>query len=203
MPQQGRVGHSRRISINCRVIPWAGHCPAPHSLLLFHTATASALTGLEVARSPAKPRHPPGTLPCSARSLLPLLTDALVHVCIAKAEVSQWTRWQANPDLPDVIPLQKDEEFGGTSQAPVELRAQVAASGTALTQLGANWKSKREAAVRAARPAGLCTLQLRPQSTGTAGRGAGRGLAEGCGSWRCFSGVSQPHARCPWVPALH
>lgn len=51
--------------------------------------------------------------------------------------------------MPDIIPLQKDKEFGGTSQAPIELRAQVAASGTALTQLGANWKSKREAAVSA------------------------------------------------------
>ena len=51
--------------------------------------------------------------------------------------------------MPDIIPLQKDEEFGGTSQASIELGAQVAASGTALTQLGANWKSKREAAVSA------------------------------------------------------
>lgn len=40
--------------------------------------------------------------------------------------------------MPDIIPLQKDEELGGTSQAPVELGAQVAAPGTALTQLGAN-----------------------------------------------------------------
>lgn len=51
--------------------------------------------------------------------------------------------------MPDIIPLQKDEEFGGTSQAPIELGAQVAASGTALTQLGANWKSNGEAAVSA------------------------------------------------------
>lgn len=79
-----------------------------------------------------------------------ILTDALVHVCIAKAEVSQWTGWEADPNLPDIVPLQKDEELGGTSQAPVELRAQVAAPGTALAQLSANCKSRREAVVRRA-----------------------------------------------------
>lgn len=77
-----------------------------------------------------------------------ILTDALVHVCIAKAKVSQWTGWEADPNLPDIVPLQKDEELGGTSQAPVELRAQVAAPGTALAKLSANCKSRREAVVR-------------------------------------------------------
>lgn len=71
-------------------------------------------------------------------TVLDFAFDALVHVCIAKAKVSQWTGWEADPNLPDIVPLQKDEELGGTSQAPVELRAQVAAPGTALAQLSAN-----------------------------------------------------------------
>lgn len=51
--------------------------------------------------------------------------------------------------MSDIVPLQEDEEFGGTPQAPIELRAQVTTSGTALTQLGADWKSRREAVVSA------------------------------------------------------
>lgn len=109
--------------------------------------------------SPASPlaQLPPRALPLPTpfpRS--PTLTDALVHVRVAKAKVSQWTRRQANPDLSDIIPLQEDEEFGRTPQAPIELRAQVTASGTALTQLGADCKSRREAVVSA----GLCRHQL-------------------------------------------
>lgn len=118
-PRLGTGGALAITSTNDGVIPWGDGCPDRHCLLPFHTAL--------VPPTPSRP----------------LLTDALVHVCVAKAEVSQWTRWQANPNLPDIIPLQKDEEFGGTSQAPVELGAQVAASGTALAQLGADCKSKR------------------------------------------------------------
>lgn len=130
-------------------------------------------------------------LPPSQVSLLapqPTLTDALVHVCIAKAEVAQGTGGQANPDLPDVVPLQKDEELGGTSQAPVELGAQVTAPGTALTQLSANWK--RRGSGQCPHSWAWCALASVPKHQR---RGAGTGVSLGfccdaalCGSWHCF-----------------
>lgn len=126
----------------------------------FHTATAPPAPE---QRQVLPCRALPPALPLPSQ---PQLTDALVHVRIAKAKVSQRTRRQANPNLSDIVPLQEDEEFGGTPQTPIELRAQVTASGTALTQLGADWKSRIEAVVSA----GLCRHQLGPQTTGTTGR---------------------------------
>lgn len=77
----------------------------------------------------------------SAETVLTVLNfafDALVHVRVAHVEVAQRTGGQTDANLPDVVPLQKDEEFWGAPETPVELRAQVTPFGTALAHLCAN-----------------------------------------------------------------
>lgn len=105
-------------AIGRRVAVWAGGITSPFvqvQTFLTFGAKVSAETGLTV---------------------LNFAFDAFVHVWIANAEVPQRTGWQADPDLSDVVPLQQYEEFGGTFQAPVELRAQVTAFRAALAHLG-------------------------------------------------------------------
>ena len=88
----GTQGALAIISINYGVIPWV--------IALLSTAFSPSIQPQHLLspewrqhdslQSPAKLSHPPAFRPFPPT---PVLTDALVHVCIAKAEVSQWTRW--------------------------------------------------------------------------------------------------------------
>ena len=85
-PQRKLWGYSQDRSLPCSALPSPLRCS--HSITSH--LTRGTTTPCKAPQSTAKPRHPP------AFRLLPpvsVLTDALVHVCIAKAEVSQWTRW--------------------------------------------------------------------------------------------------------------